>query len=85
MVPKYLIGNNEPQDFGNNWGLFIDIENSRNENEKEVNTSLNYKVIIYDNIESQMYSNDKNKFNLFNCLTTIVITSCLTYIVLCIL
>ena len=92
MVSKYLISDYEPQDFGNNWGLFIDIENEKNE--KQINTlftSLNYQVIIYNDIESQLYNiyyhyrNNKKKINLFNCLTTTIITSCLTYIVLCIL
>jgi hypothetical protein len=86
MVPKNLNIYNEfdPQSFENDWGLFIDIENYQNENEieKQINNSLKYQQVISEYFE---YKRNKNNFGLFNCITTTLVTSCLTYIVLWVL
>jgi len=50
--------NNEPQHFGNDWGLFVDIENPRNNfinNYKITNKNFNkytYNRIITNNIKT---------------------------------
>jgi hypothetical protein len=109
----------EPQQFGNDWGLFVDIENYPHNNEVVSNVSSkktiknNYKNLYIDSdvyekcyinnfacidfytndIESQIHSNnifdylnDKNNvYEIAGCFTTTIITSFLTYGLLCIL
>lgn len=119
MVSKNIIMSThfEPQQFGNGWGIFvdIDIENYQNHNEfvsnicskktikhLYINSDFNNDCYInnfacidfYTNdIDSQIHSinifdylnNKNNVYEIAGYLTTTVITSCLTYGILCIL
>jgi hypothetical protein len=110
----------EPQQFGNGWGIFVDIENYQNNNEFVSDIcSKKTKKNSYKNlyIDSAFYENDyinnftgfdyyhtndtysqihssniceylkdkNNVYEIVGCFTTTLVTSCLTYGLLCIL
>ena len=111
--------NFEPQQFGNGWGIFVDIENYHNNNEfvsdvcskKPIKNSYknlyidsafyendyinNFDCVDYytNDKDSQIrssnvfeYLNDRdNVYEIVGCFTTTLVTSCLTYGLLCIL
>ena len=121
MVSKNIITTThfEPQQFGNDWGLFVDIENYQNNNEFVSNicskktiknsykdlyiasdvyekcyinnfTCINYYHVNDENTQTYSnifdYLNDKNNvYEIAGCFTTTLITSCLTYGMLCML
>jgi hypothetical protein len=90
MVSNNLDINLENED----WGLFVDIEKYENDTEKNIYKKKS-ETYLRNNMESQIYrenydyKNNKNNKNidneLFYCLTNTIITSCLTWVVLCVL
>jgi hypothetical protein len=110
----------EPQQFGNGWGIFVDIENYQNNNDfvsdvyskKTIKNSYknlyidsafyendyinNFACVDYyhtNNTDTQIHSssifeylNDKNNvYEIAGCFTTTLVTSFLTFGILCIL
>lgn len=92
MGSRNFINHCELQNVENDdWGLFIDIEKYENEIDSNIYKKKTFSYLRHD-IESQIclqnyrYNNDKNTDNdLFYCLTNTIVTSCLTYIILCVL
>lgn len=93
MVSRNFINHFEPQNVENDdWGLFIDIEKYENEFDTNIYKKNPFSYLRDDDIDSQIYLqnyryyNDKNTDNdLFYCLTNTIVTSCLIYIILCVL
>jgi hypothetical protein len=87
MVSKIFTTHVEPQNFENDWGLFIDIEIYENEIDSKHKGRKKYSK---KDIETHTYfqhndiKNDTICCGIFYCLATtcIFITSCLTYFVL---